>query len=317
MFMKLTKFVGALAAGAAIAATGMLDATSAVAAQVSCTPSAGFNTCVQFTFSGGQQTFTVPAGVTTVDATLLGASGTSAGAGGGQASGTIAVTPGQSLTVTVGQATSASSVAAFGGGGAGAGAPAGCIRLCGRGGGGMSAIWAGTPNVAANALLVAGGGGGTGGGPSPGGPGGGLTGGTGSGGALGGTQTAGGAGGAATCSPGGAGSQFQGGQGAGGDNGGGGGGGGWFGGGGGNCSGGTAVAGGGGGGSSYISGPGVTGGATTPGVNAAGADGVVTLEYNVPLDTPLVDWRIAVPSAGLILLIGNGVRLRRRTAARR
>src|SRR5581483_6626478 len=110
-------------------------------------------------------------------------------AGGGQASGTIAVTPGETLTVTVGQSTTASTVRTFGGGGAGAGVPAGCTRLCGSSGGGMSALWVGDPNVAADALIVAGGGGGSGGGPASGGPGGGVTGGTGSGGAGGGTQT--------------------------------------------------------------------------------------------------------------------------------
>ena len=319
MFVRLARLLSVSALAAAIAVGGLIGSSSgAGAAQVSCTPSAGFNTCVQFTYSGAQQTFTVPEGVTTLDATLLGASSTAPTSGGGQATGTVAVTPGETLTVTVGQESTQSSVASFGGGGPGAGVPAGCTRLCGTGGGGMSALWDGTPNVAANALLVAGGGGGTGGGPSFGGAGGGLSGGTGAGGALGGSQTVGGQGGTSACANGVSGSQFTGGQGAGGTNGGGGGGGGWFGGGGGYCATGTGVAGAGGGGSSYISGPGVTNGATTAGVNAVGADGLVTLQYNVPVvGASMFNWPITPLFAGLALAAGASiVWLRRRRAVR-
>lgn len=314
MVVRHIRIVGAAGIGALIAASGLCGVVSASAAQVTCTPSAGFNTCVRLTYSGAQQSFTVPAGVTSLDATLLGASGNAATAGGGRATGTIAVTPGQTLTVTVGQsALGASTVNTFGGGGAGAGVPAGCSRFCGGSGGGMSALWAGAANVRANALLVAGGGGGTGGWPTAGGAGGGLVGGVGSGGAGGGTQTAGGAGSVWTCAPGGNGSQFKGGPGAGGVNGGGGGGGGWFGGGGGYCQPSNSPAGGGGGGSSYISGPGVTGGATTAGVNTPNTNGVVTLQFNVPVvSAPMFNLPITLLAAGLALLVGAGIWFRRR-----
>lgn len=298
-----TNWLASAAGVALIGGYAFIGAVPAGAAQVACTPSAGFNTCVQFTYSGAQQTFTVPDGVTSLSATLLGASGNGVSAGGGQASGTVAVTPGETLTVTVGQSTTASTVRTFGGGGPGAGVPAGCTRLCGSSGGGMSALWAGAPNVAADALIVAGGGGGSGGGPSSGGPGGGLTGGAAVGGAAGGTQTAGGLGSLSSCGRGGAGSQFLGGQGAGGAQGGGGGGGGWFGGGGGYCATGTTPAGGGGGGSSYISGPGVTDGATTAGVNTRNSNGVVTLQFNVPIvDTPAVDFGLPAEFGGALLI---------------
>ncbi|MFD0399480.1 hypothetical protein ACFVHI_15565 [Kitasatospora sp. NPDC127121] len=44
-------------------------------AQVSCTPSATNTNCVRFTYSGGDQTFTVPAGVSSVYARVFGAGG--------------------------------------------------------------------------------------------------------------------------------------------------------------------------------------------------------------------------------------------------
>jgi hypothetical protein len=307
MSTRTFRLAAAVGAGALLAAYGLITAWSASAAQVSCTPSAGFNTCVQFTYSGAQQTFTVPAGVTSLDAALLGADAGGAGLG-GRATGTVAVTPGQTLTVTVGQL-----AGPFGGGGPGAGVPAGCSQLCGTDGGGMSALWNGAPNVAANALLIAGGGGGRGGGNGPGGDGGGLTGGTGAGGAGGGTQSAGGAGSNAICAPGTSGTHFQGGAGAGSTNGGGGGGGGWYGGGGGYCAPVNTAAGSGGGGSSYISGPGVTNGATTAGANAPNASGLVTLQFNVPVvDTPLIGWRIALLGGALVVAAGCTVAVRRR-----
>ncbi|MEV7004128.1 LamG-like jellyroll fold domain-containing protein [Streptomyces sp. NPDC093982] len=258
-------------------------------AAAACTPSAGFNTCIDFTYSGDPQTITIPKGVTRVKATLLGASAYGPyGGKGGQATGTVAVTPGQKLTVTVGQQGRYSSGGQpiFGGGGTGG---TGCIDLCGSGGGGMSALWNGGPNVAGNALLVAGGGGGAGNArPTQmrGGDGGGPTGGVGQshygGGGGGATQNAGGEGGAPfRCAFGGrTGSQFEGGSGASGYESGSGGGGGWFGGGGGGCGGVTQAYGGaGGGGSSYISGPGVTAGATRAGVNPTSANGDVKLEF--------------------------------------
>ncbi|GAA5164487.1 MULTISPECIES: glycine-rich protein [Amycolatopsis] len=252
----------------------------------------------------------MPADVTSVHADLLGAG--SNFARGGEALGDVAVTPGQTLTVTVGQRGSSSwGVPAFGGGGAGAGQ---CTGWCGAGGGGMSALWAGTPNVAANALLVAGGAGGNGGRGSgwDAGDGGGLVGNTYSGG--GGTQSAGGAAGVypGACAAG-SGSQFQGGNGAVGYHGGGGGGGGWYGGGGGACGPSADLWGnGGGGGSSYLGGPGVTNASTTTGANAENQDGVVKLQWVEPAAVPMVQ-----PAAGLAALAAAGgvlVWQRRRTA---
>ncbi|MEV7004502.1 glycine-rich protein [Streptomyces sp. NPDC093982] len=268
-----------------------VKATASGPAAKPCKPSAPFNTCIDFTYSGGTQTITIPKGVTSMKATLLGASAYGPyGGRGGQATGTVAVTPGQKITVTVGQqGRYESGGRVFGGGGAGG---AGCTDLCGSAGGGMSSLWKGAPNVAGNALLVAGGGGGAGNArPAQmrGGDGGGAAGGTGQshygGGGGGATRNAGGNGGAPfQCSfGGGSGSQFEGGNGSSGYESGSGGGGGWFGGGGGGCGGVTQAYGGaGGGGSSYVSGPGVTGGTTRAGVNPASAHGDVKLEFTKP-----------------------------------
>lgn len=288
--------VASVAAIFAMALAALLPAGEA-AAQTACTPSAGFTDCQRYSYTGADQTFIVPAGVTSVQARLWGAAGGGAnstfyqaqggGGGGGYSLGTIAVTPGQTLTLTVGQGGIMNSVAStYGGGGAG-GASSAAIRQ-GASGGGMSAIWSGASKTAAATRLVAGGGGGASPGadvPSPfAGGGGGTSGGqdgvpTQSG--RGGTQTAGGAAATGTSSctltptPG---TQFQGGRGARATNlssfeGGGGGGGGWFGGGGGLCQNAATQNGAGGGGSSYIAGTGVTGASTTAGQNFPYAGG--------------------------------------------
>ncbi|PIF77781.1 hypothetical protein CLU95_4960 [Variovorax sp. 54] len=290
---------------------GMLAATAlwlfampgAQAATAPCTPQAGFNTCVAFTYSGSAQTFTVPAGVSSARVTMWGgggggsltAGGNSANGGaGGFADGTVSLTPGTAMAVTVGQGgQNGGTGSTYGrGGGGGGGANAG---VAGSSGGGMSALWNGSTEFStAAARLVAGGGGGSAfwtdvGSPVPGG-GGGTLGGSSSGtGGRGGTQSAGGAIGtpttAGTACPGGsAGSALQGGTGcsaSGGTfaqyEGGGGGGGGWFGGGGGlaQCSNtpnpvtaGCSYNGPGGGGSGFI-GTGVTGGVLTAGANGS------------------------------------------------
>ena len=208
--------------------------------------------------TGADQTFVVPCNTTQLTVKLWGAGGgggnvgafTNAGGGGGFATATIAVTPGETLTLVVGSGgKTKSSTTAYGGGGAGGLDPFGGIL--GASGGGRTEIRRGNTS-----LLIAGGGGGSGGvtynpnsGPAYGGGGGGLSGlnalattsqAT-NGNGKGGTQAAGGAGGvangvAATYN-GVAGSKYQGG--AGGPSGtgnagaGGGGGGGWYGGGGG------------------------------------------------------------------------------------
>ncbi|QOF80531.1 hypothetical protein [Variovorax sp. 38R] len=287
----------------ATAALWLLAMTGAQAAVTSCTPQAGFNTCVAFTHSGAAQTFTVPAGVSSARVTMWGAGGggsltaggnSANGGAGGFADGTVSLTPGTAMAVTVGQGgRNGGTGATYGrGGGGGAGANAG---VAGSSGGGMSALWSGSTEFsAAAARLVAGGGGGSAfwtdvGSPVPGG-GGGTNGGSSTGtGGRGGTQSAGGAIGtpttAGTACPGGsAGSALQGGTGcsaSGGTavqyEGGGGGGGGWFGGGGGmaQCSNtpnpstaGCSYNGPGGGGSGFI-GTGVTGGVLTAGANGS------------------------------------------------
>ncbi|MFD4535795.1 hypothetical protein, partial [Kitasatospora sp. NPDC058492] len=262
-------------------------------AQASCTPSATNTNCVRFTYSGGDQTFTVPAGVSSVYARVFGAGGAGSprpyytgqygGGGGGYTTGTLAVTPGQRLTVTSGQGGVMNSTSpTYGGGGAGgqgftnaAGASA-----TGGSGGGLSAVWNGTYGT--TPLLIAGGGGGS----SPGadattpaaGGGGGTNGGQDNQPAAsgrGGTQTAGGAAATQTaCAAATAGSQYQGGSGANnsGYEGGGGGGGGYYGGGGGACqrSGTLDPNGMGGGGSGYNRGTGVTNTQTSNGTNSTG-----------------------------------------------
>lgn len=289
-FAGLARLRGAalLLALAAPAFPGM--AGPALAAQVACTPTAGFSVCWRFTHSGANQTITLPAGITSVQVRLWGAAGGGAnstfyqqqggGAGGGYALGTLAVTSGQTLVVVAGSGgVPNATTTTFGGGGAGGNSTDPNRR--GGSGGGMSAVYLGSVS-AANIRMVAGGGGGASPGADAGaagaGGGGGTTGGQD---ALpvrsgrGGTQTAGGAAatGTSACSVAQtAGSAFQGGNGgasngSSSNEGGGGGGGGYFGGGGGLCQNGSPQNGGGGGGSSYIAGSGVTGASTTAGAN--------------------------------------------------
>ena len=200
---------------------------------------------VIFTYTGNAQSWTVPAGVVNATVKLWGAGGGGSdnagpGGGGGFVYGTLKVTPGQVLTVIVGQGgANQSSSGTYGGGGGGSGTENGS-------GGGRSAM-----QISGSEIVTAGGGGGGAHGCYcyGGGGGGGNTGLTGTGGIVpgsGGTQTAGGSSGG--CNTGG--SQFQGGTGCSNSWGGGGGGGYYGGGGGGNGSGNDGP---GGGGSSYIS----------------------------------------------------------------
>ena len=307
----MARLGGVLKGVLAAMALWLIAMPGAQAATAACTPQSGYNSCVTFTHSGSAQTFTVPAGVSSVRVTMWGAGGggstaaggnSANGGAGGFADGTVSVTPGTAMAVTVGQGgQNGGTGATYGrGGGGGNGANAG---VAGSSGGGMSALWnGGTEFSAAAARLIAGGGGGSAfwtdvGSPVPGG-GGGTNGGSSTGtGGRGGTQAAGGARGtpsagtvAATCPAGTDGSALQGGTGCsavGGTplqyEGGGGGGGGWFGGGGGmaQCSNtpnpvsvGCSYNGPGGGGSGFI-GTGVTGGVIT-----AGADGSYSAASN-------------------------------------
>ena len=250
-------------------------ATSAVALPPGCVQSANTVTCT-FSSTGSEQTFAVPAGVSSVSAAAVGGRGatgvgtdpgSSGGAGGfgAQVTGDLAVTGGETLYVEV-AGNGAGQTGGFNGG-AGSGAAA-CI---GGGGGGASDIRTSSSSAGGSSgsrLLVAAGGGGGGGGTShicgfdtgPGGGGGSAgqpgTGVAGGGGGAG-TATAGGSSGTAEagcpgCVAGGQGVLAAGGAGAGGGMAGGGGGGGYFGGGGGGEGGGAIGGGGGGGGGSNL-----------------------------------------------------------------
>nr|BEK70980.1 hypothetical protein KPHV_82070 [Kitasatospora purpeofusca] len=284
---------GGLALAAAPPAYGPQGLPREQRALTACTPSGSFTNCARVTYSGGDQTFTVPAGVTAVYARVFGAGGAGSprdyytgqygGGGGGYTTGTLAVTPGQALTLTVGQGGRLNSTTStYGGGGAGGQGftAANGSSATGGSGGGMSAVWNGASGT--NPLVVAGGGGGS----SPGadattpaaGGGGGSNGGQDNQPAAsgrGGTQSAGGAAATQTaCAAATAGAQYQGGRGASSpqNEGGGGGGGGYYGGGGGACQrGGTLDANGmGGGGSGYNRGTGVTNTQTSNGTNSSG-----------------------------------------------
>lgn len=234
-----------------------------------------------FRYTGGEQSFKVPAGVYSITVVARGAAGGGdismcpRGNRGGRVSAIIPVTPGETLDVFVGGQGSGTQ-GGFNGGGSAVGS-----GLDGAGGAGGASDIRVTPGSLSDRILVAGGGGGQGG-SNPenprlgrwgcGGGGGLTTGGSGGhgydpykggGGGSGGTQSQGGAGGAGGHGsigygyPGGPGSLGTGGTGGmGGDGNGGGGGAGYYGGGGGGGGGGTVDyfgdGGGGGGGSSYV-----------------------------------------------------------------
>ncbi len=229
-----------------------------------------------FNYTGSMQTFTVPPGVTSVTINAFGAQGGGSeacappnqedGGLGGNATGTLAVTPGQVLNIFVGQKPAMvpgiGQPGGYNGGGA-SGQWAGA-------GGGASDVRVGGTALGDRVIVAGGGGGGNTGCPEhgAGGNGGGLSGddGTNGGGGFnpggGGSQIAGGFAGTAPGAPGslgiggGSGQYHEGG-----------GGGGYYG-------GGSAYAAGGGGGSSYIGG--VTGGATTSGVQTGNGQVIIT-----------------------------------------
>lgn len=270
--------------------------------------SAQAQTTVTFDYTGAAQSWVVPAGVTSVDIEALGAQGYDAGSDlggrGGQASGTLAVTPGETLSIYVGGRGSQADVASvpMGGGfnGGGDGVNNSNDPTFVGGGGGASDVRRGlTLN---DRLIVAGGGGGaTANGGTFGGDGGGLVGGNGapyagSVTATGGTQVAGGT--------------LRGGFGVGGSADGtstpwvGGGGGGWYGGGVSDAHTGGA------GGSSYLGGVGLTATSTVAGVRTG--DGVVTITYGAapaPIPT-LSEWAMIL--FGTILAGGAALYIQRR-----
>lgn len=228
-----------------------------------------------FDFTGGDQTYTVPAGVTSIKVEMWGAGGGGGGpggwtyghpgGGGGYTSADLAVTPGQVLTMMVGDGGHGGNQGV--GGASYGGGAASCIstdcRYGGQGGGRSAVRFNGED------LITAGGGGGGGttyqnNSPQNGGAGGGLVAENGisaatpTGAGMGGGQSNGGAGGYGSGSNGGAGTKYTGGAVL--SNAyGGGGGGGWYGGGAGGHIGSTSM-GGGGGGSSYVGAVGVSNG---------------------------------------------------------
>ncbi len=259
-----------------------------------------------FLYTGADQTFTVPSDVTSINIKMWGGGGGGGnpggwtygypGGGGGYTMGTLAVTPGQVLTVMVGAGGTNGSivdtVASYGGGGPACASNTDC-RYGGQGGG-RSAI-----RYSSTDLITAGGGGGGGAtyltdSNNSGGGAGGATGATGSSatnaasGGGGGSQTAGGIAGTGSASGATAGTQYAGGYATAGSYGGGGGGG-WYGGGGGAYNVDTiSHMGGGGGGSSYVGGTGVSsaytlvasgtiqGNSSDPVNNGAGAGGATS-----------------------------------------
>jgi hypothetical protein len=233
-----------------------------------------------FGYTGGQQTFVVPAGVTSVTIEAWGAQGGDGTGGlGGYSTGTLSVSPGQTLFIYVGGQGATNQSGGFNGGGTG-GVDTNPSGTNGSGGGGASDVRAGG-NGLGNRVIIAGGGGGR----AP--TGAGANGGGASGldavdyitgfGGHGGTQSAGG--GVHTDRNATSGGYGYGGNGSTNYNawGGGGGGGGFYGGGGGTSTvdHGSGYSGGGGGGSSYTGG--VTSGSTTSGSRSG--NGQIKITY--------------------------------------
>lgn len=259
-----------------------------------------------FDYTGAEQQWVVPAGVTQVTIESWGASGWSgnyAGGLGGYASGTLNVTPGETLYIYVGGQGTEANVGytpmggGFNGGGHGQSNYTGSPNSVG-GGGGASDIRQGGNSLADRRIVASGGGGATNNSGACGGDGGGLTGSDAcvystypNG--LGGTQSAGGSAGGAL------------GQGGNADgtmtpwNGGGGGG--YYG-------GGVSTAhSGGGGGSSYIGG--VTGGSMLGGQRTGDGQIVLTFNASVASIPSLSEWGMILLSC--MLAVGTIVVLRR------
>lgn len=129
-----------------------------------------------FYYTGGAQTCTVPWTVSSIRVQLLGAGGgggssglgpvydgeLSAGGRGGYTTGYVAVTPGQTLTVMVGQGGACGrNTPSYGGGGATNATSGSTTFVLGASGGGRSAIFNDSSTVLANELMTAGGGGGS------------------------------------------------------------------------------------------------------------------------------------------------------------
>jgi len=315
------KRAGGLARRASVVSVGVLLGSSAVGLALVPSASAGAAGPVTDTFpyTGSQQTFTVPQGVSSISVVATGAGGATgsaifgtggAGGVGAVATATLAVTPGETLYVNVGGPGNGST-GGFNGGGAGGAGVAG-----GGGGGGASDIR--TNASLASRLVVAAGGAGGGGRVNAGAGGaatasGGNGGGSGgAGGGAAGTPTSGGGGGGPGvicffgCSPvgsgGGTGTLGAGGGGgpkaSGG--GGGGGGGGFYGGGGG----GSGLTGGGGGGGSNF---GPTGSTFTTATTATASVAISYIPGVAPTITSADTTTFTVGQAGSFTVTATGV----------
>jgi len=144
-----------------IAALGLGSAASSGSASAA-------PTSTTFSCTGAAQSWTVPAGVTSITVDAWGAAGgaanTSGGLGGHASTTNVPVTPGEVLQINVGcHGQDGGSGPASGGFGGGAPGGTVTISLTGAGGGGASDIRSGAFGLA-NRLVVAGGGGGGGGG---------------------------------------------------------------------------------------------------------------------------------------------------------
>lgn len=131
-------------------------------AQVMGTPYVALsNYLITFNYTGAQQTWTVPTGVTSIKVSVSGAQGggnSAANGKGGLVTATLSVTPGQVLAIVVGgQPTSNTTVYGYGGAG---GVVTTATTRNGYAGGGLSGLFLSSVSFA-NALVVAGGGGGT------------------------------------------------------------------------------------------------------------------------------------------------------------
>ena len=162
-----TPSIGLAASGSGnIASFNAINLTSApVTATITVTPVTTPTGTVTFSHTGAVQTWVVPSGVTSVNITAFGAQGNANAAGvsmgglGGSASGTLAVTPGETLFINVGGGGITSVTGGFNGGGNG-GSTGTCLNARGGGGGGASDVRQ-VANTLANRRIVAGGGGGT------------------------------------------------------------------------------------------------------------------------------------------------------------
>ena len=147
-------------------------------AAVATAPSPQATTQVVFAYTGADQTWTVPAGVTRVEISLIGAGGgggqagigsTAFGGGGGAVTGTLTVTPGDTLTLIVGQGGINDNVSQpldrnyrYGGGASGAGVSGSWPFTWGSGGGRTAVRSSDTLYGTSGDILTAGGGGGGG-----------------------------------------------------------------------------------------------------------------------------------------------------------